>query len=182
MNITEHFIDEISSHLTSDDDVEFWREAFDTLLTDIEALYPAKISDRDIFLQFGACSYWLRPHQTSWSAGGGFAWPDGYLQKYADHIKNSWGPVGSGLPEFDWFVLAHWNREKEEWEMVLPKFFGKRRLVFRAALPTRTKRHRQAAIHTVWMPGTPENTRKKEIRFYGFRKGNDAWKCVTAGN
>jgi hypothetical protein len=61
-----------------------------------------------------------------WTASGGFAWPEGYLQKYQDHVKNSRGPIGGGLPELDWFVLAHWNHEKKEWHLVAPKFLGKR--------------------------------------------------------
>jgi hypothetical protein len=50
-------------------------------------------------------------------------------------------------PESDWFVLAHWNREAKKRQLVAQKFFGKKRLVFRAALPTRTRRHRQADTH-----------------------------------
>jgi hypothetical protein len=180
--IAESFFQEIAHHLTADDDVSFWRTAFDTLLADIETLYPEKGKKYELFLKIGACAHWLRPHQMSWTAGGGFAWPEGYLQKYRDHIKNSWGPIGSGLPELEWFVLAHWNHEKTEWEMVAPKFFGKRKLVFRAALPTRSSRHMQAAIHTAWIPGSPEDTDKKVIRFYGFRKQDEVWKCVAAGN
>jgi len=181
-SITERFVEQISPHLTAEDDTNFWRVAFDTMLADIETLYPEKGKKHEVFLQIGACSHWLRPHQMTWTAGGGFACPEGYLQYYADHIKNSWGPVGSGLPELEWFVLAHWNHETEQWDMVPPKFFGKRKLVFRAALPTRSGRHMQAAAHTVWMPGSPEDTDKKLIRFYGFRKQDDVWKCVAAGN
>lgn len=180
--ITERFVKEISPHLTAEDDANLWRAAFDTMLADIETLYPEKGKKHEVFLQIGACSHWLRPHQTTWTAGGGFAAPEGYLQKYIDHTKNSWGPIGSGLPEFDWFVVAHWNREEQEWEMVAPKFFGKKKLIFRAALPTRSRRHMQAAVHTVWMPGSPEDPAKRVTRLYGFRKQDEVWKCVAAGN
>lgn len=180
--LKERFMLEINPHLSAEDDPNFWVAAFDTLLADIEALYPEKDKKQEIFLQIGACSHWLRPHQQRWTASGGFAWPAGYLQKYQDHIKNSWGPIGSGPPELEWFVLIHWNREEKEWQMVAPKFFGKKKLVLRAALPTRTGRHMQAALHTIWTPGTPEQPHKRVVRFYGFRKRGKEWECVAAGN
>jgi len=178
--LKERFMQEITTHLSVEDDPHFWMMAFETLLSDIEALYPEKRGKREIFIQLGACSHWLRPHQKRWTASGGFAWPQGYIQKCQDHIKNSRGPLGSGLPEFEWFVLLHWNREETEWQMVAPRFFGKKQIVFRAALPTRTRRHHQAAVHTIWMPGSPEQPEKKVVRFYGFRKKNHAWECVVA--
>ena len=180
--LSERFRLEVIPHLTAEDDPNFWVIAFDTLLTDIDALHPDKSEKQDIFLQIGACSHWRRPHQERWTAAGGFAWPEGYVQKYKDHIKNSWGPIGGGLPELEWFVLVHWNRENKNWEMVEPKFHGKRKLVFRAAFPTRTGRHLQAAIHTIWTPGTPERPDKQLVRFYGFRKRDQGWECVAARN
>ena len=177
--LKQRFMQEVLPYLSAEDDTSFWITAFDTLLSDVEALYPEKSKKQEIFLQIGACSHWLRPHQKRWTASGGFAWPEGYLQKNQDHVKNSRGPIGGGLPELDWFVLAHWNREKKEWQLVAPKFFGKKRLVFRAALPTRTRRHRQAAIHTIWEPGSPEHPDKREVRLYGFRKRDQEWACVT---
>jgi len=99
--IRDSFCQKVISHLTTEDDAGFWVTAFDTIMSDIEALYPDKTKKQKIFLQIGACSHWRRPHQHRWTAAGGFAWPDGYVQKYEDHIKNSWGPVGGGLPELD---------------------------------------------------------------------------------
>ncbi|HSB12412.1 MAG TPA: hypothetical protein VLM38_23190 [Blastocatellia bacterium] len=181
--IRERFLQEVIPNLTAEDDANFWATAFDTLLSDIEALYPDKNQKQEVFLQIGACSHWLRPHQSRWTASGGFAWPEGYLQKYEDHTKNSLGPLGSGLPELDWFVLVHWNREQNEWEIVPSKFFGKSRLIFRAAFPTRTARHPQAAIHTIWIPRSPRIQDKKIVRFYGFRKHhNNEWACVAASD
>jgi hypothetical protein len=179
--LKENFIKEIIPHLSTEDDVNFWLTAFDTLLSDVEALYPEKNKKQELFIQIGACSHWRRPHQHRWTAAGGFAWPDGYIQKYQDHIKNSWGPMGSGLPELEWFILLHWNHEEKEWQITEPKFFGKQRLVFRASFPTRTKRHMQAAVHTIWDPGTPERSDEKLVRFYGFRKRNQEWGCVACG-
>lgn len=179
--LRERFLQEVTKRLTTEDDASFWATAFDALISDIEALYPEKNQKQEVFLQIGACSHWLRPHQHRWTASGGFAWPEGYLQKNTDHTKNSWGPIGSGLPELDWFVLVYWNRDKNEWELVPPKFFGKNKLVFRAALPTRTARHSQAAIHTIWIPRAPQREDEKVVRFYGFRKRNkNEWACVAA--
>jgi len=67
-------------------------------------------------------------------------------------------------------VLIHWNGEEKKWQIVEPKFSGKKKLVFRAAFPTRTGRHQQAAIHTIWIPGTPDQPDKQAPKFYGFRK------------
>jgi hypothetical protein len=172
------FTREVMSRLSSEDDLAFWLMAFDTVLTDIDAARPGKTKN-EVFLQIGACCHWKRPHQTRWTAAGGFAGPVGYVQKCKDHVKNSQGPVGSGLPELEWFVLVHWNRQKSEWEMVPPKFFGKKRLVFRAALPTRTARHSKAAVHTIWTPGAPGRPDEKVVCFYGFRKVNQSWACVA---
>ena len=180
--LKDAFEQKIVPHLTVEDDLEFWLFAFETLLSDIDALHPVKSKKQEIFLQIGACSHWLRPHQMRWTAAGGFAWPEGYLQKYKDHVKNSWGPIGSGLPELEWSVLMHWNSEEQEWQMVAPKFFGKKRIVCRAALPTRTARHQQAAVHTIWMPRSSDDRAQKEVRFYGFRKQDHKWQCVAAGN
>ena len=177
-----NFRRKITPHLTPEDDPDFWVAAFDTLISEIEALYSDKRNKQEIFLQIGACSHWRRPHQHRWTAAGGFAWPDGYIQKYRDHVKNSWGPIGGGLPELDWFVLVHWNREEKKWQMVEPKFYGKKKLVFRVAFPTRTGRHQQAAIHTIWTPGTPEQPDKQEGKFYGFRKREEEWECVAVSN
>jgi hypothetical protein len=95
--LKQRFIEEVLPYLSAEDDTNFWITAFDTLLADIEALYPEKTKKQEIFLQIGSCSHWLRPHQKRWAASGGFAWPEGYLQKYQDHVKNSPGPIGVGF-------------------------------------------------------------------------------------
>jgi hypothetical protein len=48
-----------------------------------------------LYAEAGMCSHWLRPHQTRWTAAGGFALPSGYGG--APHYR-------AGLPEFDWSV------------------------------------------------------------------------------
>lgn len=168
----------ITPYLRSDDDPAFWRAAIEVLFADVELLMPPRES-REVFIQIGACSHWRRPNQTRWTEGGGFAWPMGYIQKYDPRFGNRQGPVGAGLPELGWFVLAHWNRELDRWEVIEPKFFGKRRLVFRAALPTGTRRNPQGAIHTIWTPGSPVNPAEKLECLYGFRKVRNEWRCVA---
>ena len=56
---------------------------------------------------------------------------------------------------------------------------GKRKLNVRVAIPSRSTKHNQAAIHTVWTPGTPMKPRQKLNRLYGFRKFGADWTCVT---
>lgn len=81
----------------------------------------------------------------------GFAWPSGY---------GGSGFSKLGLPEFDWSILLYWNVFNKAWQPV-EKFAGKQRLLFRAALPTRTKQHKQATFHTLWSPGSPNRPKEK---------------------
>ena len=70
---------------------------------------------------------------------------------------------------------------KDCWAPV-EKANGKRALTLRVTLPTRTKTHNQAAVHTVWTPGSPTVPDQEAIRLYGFRKIEDHWQCTaTAG-
>lgn len=161
--------EQLLNGLQSDDDPEFWKIAIATLLQDLEAELDSCLTKRPVYAQLGACSHWLRPHQTRWKAAGGFARPTGY---------GSSGYSRLGLPEFDWSILMLWKVEQRIW-LPAEKFQEKRRFLFRAALPTRTKRHLQAAVHTLWVPGKPSQADQKSTRFYGFRKVNEQWACVT---
>jgi hypothetical protein len=167
--IEPHYQDSVLSRLTPDDDTDFWSAAIAVLLQDVEAELESARLKADVYVQIGACSHWLRPHQTRWTAAGGFAWPSGY---------GASGYSRLGAPEFDWFVLLHRDFESQSWQPV-EKFVGKRHSVFRAALPTRTKRHPQAAIHTLWLPSRPSNGQQKALRVYGFRKIEGIWQCVA---
>src|SRR2546423_5152950 len=160
----------ILPYLTDEDDPDFWASAFDTLARDFEALYSLDAKKYEIFIQVGACSHWLRPHQTRWTAAGGFAAPVGYQGNSV---------YGDGLPEFDWFIILHRDQKENRW-VLTERFFGKRKLICRVALPTRTARHNQAAINAIWSPGTPSNPDKKLEAHYGFRKVNGEWKCVAS--
>jgi len=136
------------------------------------------------FLWIGACSHWWRPHQRRWTAAGGFAWPTGYkgVAGYSD-----------GLPEFDWSVILSFDGER--WKRI-DKFSGKKQAILRVAVPartggsvllhltkksmdefsekrtcrglaSRTARHKQAAIHSVW-------STSRQPEFYGFRVVGEA--------
>lgn len=155
--------------LQSEDDPEFWNVAIATLLQDVEAELVTCPPRRSAYAQIGACSHWLRPHQTRWKAAGGFAWPTGYGGSGFSRL---------GLPEFDWSILMLWKVEQRIW-LPVEKFQEKRRFLFRAALPTRTKRHLQVAVHTVWLPRKTSQSDQKSTTFYGFRKLNEQWTCVA---
>jgi hypothetical protein len=160
----------VHPHLGKDDDKAFWDHAIDVLVTDVESEISESGSDREIYAWFGACSHWLRPHQTRWTAAGGFAWPTGYTG--GSYSRD-------GAPEFDWSVKFCWDLASKVWEPS-ERFKGKKKLIFRAALPTRTTRHDQAAVHTIWEPGSPAQTKRKTVRIYGFRKIEHEWTCVAS--
>ncbi len=45
----------------------------------------------------------------------------------------------------------------------------------RVTIPSRTKRHQQAAVHTLWHTG-----KEKELVFYGFRRREQEWICTAS--
>ena len=142
--------------LDEEDDLGLWSAVWDYVQRDWEP----KSGD---ILEIGRCSHWLRPHQTRWTEGGGFAWPTGYGA----------GQSRLGLPEFDWSVRMSWNGES--W--MLPPSFQKldgRHPVLRLTLPSRTVRHAQAAVHSRW-----RRHRDFEIEFYGFRRLQGVWSCTA---
>jgi hypothetical protein len=147
--------DWFADHLDEDDDPDLWQAALSYILAKIE---PGP----DRLVEVGRCSHWLRPHQSRWQADGGFACPTGY------------GSGGGGysflaLPQFDWSVILRWNGA--EWEVVPKRSV---RIALRLAIPSRTRRHRKAAVHALWHTG-----REKEIVFYGFRKRAGGWACTA---
>ena len=161
-------VEELESlkRLGEDDDRDLWIVALEILLNDTE--YDiSQGKKRAVWIHLGVCSHWLRPHQTRWTAAGGFAWPLGY--------GNGIGSRES-LPQFDWSVYLSRN-QLSQWQ-ILSGIFGRRStrtLDLRVAFPTRTAHHEEAVIHTVWSPGTPANPRQKRTRFYGFRHQLTGW-------
>ena len=161
----------ILPRLSESEDARFWVKVFADLTQEFLLHYIDDCKGYDIFLQIGACSHWLRPHQTRLTAAGGFALPSGYLG--GDFSRD-------GLPEFDWSVLFQRDKKQYAW-FESEKFFGKRQLLCRVALPTRTVQHNQAVVHVLWSPGTPTQPSKKEKSFLAYRKLSDEWQQVANG-
>jgi len=148
-------VDAVLPHFKLFDNLDLWRAVTAHVFNELPA-------GNGILVQIGCCSHWLRPHQTRWTADGGFAWPTGYGS----------GQGGYGfmsLPQFDWSVMM--TRIEERWQLTRDK---SARPSLRITIPTRTYRHRQAAIHTLWSIG-----REKEMRFYGFRRQEGSWQCTA---
>ena len=145
-----------SELLDLNDDAEFWQVALNHILSEVE-------KDTQVFVEVGRCSHWLRPHQSRWTADGGFAWPTGYG-------SGNGGYSNSALPEFDWSVVLGWTGTS--WDRVKRQSI---RHSLRVTIPSRTKRHQQAAVHTLWHTG-----REKEVVFYGFRKREHVWTCTAS--
>jgi hypothetical protein len=155
----------IHEKLGPDDDGALWLAVLDAATDDvIGVLRQEKCGP--LYAVVGQCSHWLRPHQTRWTADGGFAFPFGYGE-------GSWG----GLPEFDWSVSLCFDFEHRLWRMLdEPPTKGHRSV--RIAIPARTRRHRQAAVHSIWPSGTIDLRHKRTV-LYGFRMTEDGWKLTA---
>jgi len=160
MKATENkaiFFETLEPKLVADDDRTLWQAALFVLMEEF-AQRQADESQRGVWaMVVGACSHWVRPHNSRWNAAGGFVYPDGY--------KDS-------VPELDWSAIFVFRNR--EWVSV-EKLPGKHTKVLRVAIPARTARHRQAAIHTRWAPNG-------ETVLYGFRKVAEKWECVAASD
>ncbi|MDB5290042.1 MAG: hypothetical protein JWL69_1283 [Phycisphaerales bacterium] len=143
--------------LNEQDDPALWQVAVEHILAELS-------KTPGMLVEIGRCSHWLRPHQTHWTADGGFAWPVGYGGRGYSRL---------GLPQFDWSVVMAWTGER--WEPARAKIKGPAESTsLRITIPSRTTRHQQAAIHTLWKSGSNE-----ERRFYGFRKKEGVWRCTA---
>ena len=155
-------MDSIQDQLTTEDDPGAWKEIVGVIGEEFVTRYRAcSTTKRPWFLRIGTCSHWWRSHQARWMAAGGFTWPVGYS-------ANGW----PGLPEFDWSVVLSFNGQR--WEKV-EKFSGHKQVVLRVAVPARTARHKQAAIHTLW-------STSRDPVFYGFRNVEGKWQCVATSD
>jgi hypothetical protein len=154
--VTEPTISWFSSFLDEDDDPELWQVALRHVLAECETV-------SDVLVEVGRCSHWLRPHQSRWTADGGFAWPTGYGSGTGCHSYSS-------LPQFDWSVVLRWTGST--WEPIKRNSI---RCSLRLTIPSRTKRHQQAAVHSVWHTG-----KEKKTVFYGFRKQEQGWVCTAS--
>jgi hypothetical protein len=147
----------IAPKLVRDDDHELWQATLSVLADEFMQRCAEETQRGVCAMVVGACSHWVRPHQSRWSAAGGFAYPQGY--------KNS-------VPELDWSVIFVFRNR--EWSSV-KKLSSKKTKVLRVAIPARTGRHKQAAVHSQWSLGG-------ETILYGFRKVAEKWECVAASD
>lgn len=147
----------VEAILSTEDDPFLWRSVLSIVTDDFLHRYSRESKRKHWGMVVGACSHWLRPHQTRWTKAGGFAYPDGYR-----NFK----------PEFDWSVILLF-REKQ-WVPVV-RLPGRRVTFLRVVIPSRTARHKQAAIYTRWHPGD-------ETILYGFRKLDCKWQCLAASD
>ncbi len=154
--------------LDDEDDPALWAAVVNAVYPDARRLCRFIAGRGRVLTRLGRCSHWLRPNQTRWAADGGFAWPTGYG-----------GPRFSrnGLPEFDWFGQWEWCPESSTW-MVAAGDPSPGHFMFRVTVPARSRRHRQAAVHSIWQPGTPPQPRAPLVQFYGFRE-RSGWSCTA---
>ena len=145
----------IAEHLSADDDPQLWEVAIRTLLA--EAADAAAEVRTEVYAEVGCCHHWISPHRPiRWTADGGFAWPFGYN-------KTVTGSAYRASPEFTWSALSVDGRGLGAGPN------GTAMLIFRVAVPARTARHLQAAIHTIWTPRSPRS-KDKVVQLFGFRK------------
>jgi hypothetical protein len=147
----------LRERMSAEDDPALWEQVLTVLPEDASILEAVQEGTR-LYAEVGACSHWLRPHQTRWTAAGGFAWPTGYGGTRYSRM---------GLPAFDWIIPE--------------KLPTRHSLSVRVAIPSRTTRHRQAAVNTVWPPKTLDGRRERSV-FYGLRNLDGVWELKACSN
>jgi len=157
--------------LDNEDDLALWRVAITTIIGECQAFYADDFGRQTVLAWIGSCSHWIRPHQRRYKVAGGFASPHGY--------SNAGGGYAfSSLPEFDWSVTWKQNEDCRSWSLSKGRP-GRRPLVLRIAIPARTARHEQCAVHTIWDPGTPAVPKQKAEQLYFFRRFEEGWLPVA---
>jgi hypothetical protein len=156
--------DTAKRYLQSTDDPELWQVVLQHLGDHVRRKVARAETCRDVVLSVGACSSWLRPHQTRFRVESlEFAWPSGYG---GTHYSRT------GLPLYDWCCCFRLDRESRFVEVEQPRPQDRRQLLCRATLPTNTMRRWKAAIHTIWLPGTPRCLREPTVWLLGYNRRN----------
>jgi hypothetical protein len=157
----------LASKLSSDDDPILWLVVLRTVAEDVTAL-DVSGGEEDLYANVGACSHWSRPHQSRWKAAGGFAYPQGY--------GDGEGFIGS-FPNLDWSVTLKLDRQRALW---IPPVSAPTKgfLSIRVAIPSRSVRHNQAAVHSIWSRGTLDLKQKRTV-LYGLRKSPVGWELAA---
>jgi hypothetical protein len=163
-------LDDIAPYLTVTDDSTLWEAVLRVACDDLSTEVSKSESNRDVFLVLGACSSWLRPHQTRWRVGElEFAWPSGYGgNRYSR----------TGLPELDWCCCFQYGGADEFTMVDVPRRFKNRQILLRIAVPTQTMNRRKASINMYWSPGTPRNVRRSVVRFLALSRKDAQWSLV----
>jgi len=156
----------IVEKLDADDDPNLWAEMLRVAAEDAAALGARGGSKW--YAIVGRCSHWARPHQSRWTAAGGFSLPLGY--------GDGEGYLGA-LPNLDWSVTVEFDANQPGWVVPLQRPAKGFRSI-RLSIPSRTARHAQAAVHAVWSRGTIDTKQKRTV-YYGFRKSEGGWKFVA---
>jgi len=158
----------LQQRLAVEDDPALWRQVLRTLAEDASTLETVN-DGSPLYAEVGVCSHWLRPHQTRWTAAGGFAAPKGY----GDGGGGGLPLARVGLPRLEWRISLLFNPTAVEW-VVPAELPTKHFNSIRVAVPSRTARHRQAAVHTLWSRRTLDARRIQTV-LYGFRNSNGVW-------
>src|SRR5262249_15151290 len=97
--------------LSRQDDGRLWEALLDLLVADVEQLLRGYRRKEHVLLQIGTCAHWLRPHQTRWTAAGGFAAPEGYAG------GNAW-LSRRRLPALDVHATFHTGSDGQGWRPI----------------------------------------------------------------
>ena len=171
MNPWNNIKSELAEHFEAEDCMELWEKSISEIFHDLSFLCTPASKTCYINVRVGRCSHWLRPHQTRWTADGGFAWPSGYM-------GSSYSRTGS--PGFDWSTSLTWNPVEKAWAPYWPRRYS-HVIYIRVTVPSRTKRHPQAAI-PVTLSGSPLLPDNGFQMIYGYRNGSDGWGCTATYN
>ena len=165
--------DDLTAKLTEDDDSALWEFALTTILGRTRAdalLYTGKEA---ILVQIGRCSHWIRPHGKTQS---GMKCTSGYDPTI--FRNGGWAYGFRSLPAFDWSFK--WRLDIASGALEPAQGQPTRRpLCHRICLPARTARHPQATVHTIWTPGSPDDSTRKWVILYGFERADRGWRCFT---
>jgi hypothetical protein len=147
MENSKVILETVKGRLTVEDDLGLWENALTVLGEELLLRYDREGKNRGWVFLVGACSHWVRPHNSRWNAAGGFVFPEGY--------QNS-------LPQLEWSVILSYGNRC--WTPV-QKLPGKNNVVFRVFLPMRSARHKASccAHQMVYQP-KPNTLRLSEYR------------------
>jgi hypothetical protein len=163
----------LAERLTDADDPTLWQLAITAILGRARADTLHYTGKDAIFIEIGCCASWIRPH---WKTASGMTAPIGYNPTVFHDGGSAWS--FRSLPAFDWSLK--WQQDVVSGAMLQARGQPTRRpLTYRICVPARTGRHRQATVHTIWAPSSPDNSTRKWFSVYGFKRTNAKWRCFA---